>query len=174
MLIATPLTVRPLSAEVFAPFGEMVGPSCARSVYPVNDGRAKRFAHLATQESLRPGLTQELSLYRVSPSTLPLEVAYFERHPLTSQLFYPLCASRYLVVVCPAAPDGTPDAVHAVALLAPAGVGINYRAGVWHYPLVALDEGGDFLMMMAQAGGAQDCEISPLSTPLRVLQMLSV
>lgn len=166
--MAIPLTLHPLTADVFAPFGELVGPHSARSVYPVNDGRAQRFAHLATQERLRTGLTQELSLYRVSPSTLPLEVAYFERHPLSSQLFYPLCASRYLVVVCPTASDGTPDAANAVALLAPAGMGINYHAGVWHYPLVALDQGGDFLMMMAQAGGEQDCEIAALPTPLRI------
>lgn len=166
--MAAPLALRPLGAEVFAPYGELVGPASARSVYPVNDGRAQRFAHLATQESRRTGLTQELSLYRVSPSTLPLEVGYFERHPLSSQLFYPLCASRYLVVVCASAPDGSPDAASAVALLAEAGVGINYHAGVWHYPLVALDAGGDFLMLMAQGAGAQDCEIAPLPTPLRV------
>ena len=94
------LFLHPLSAKAFAPYGEMVSPASAQSVYPVNDGRAQRFAHLATQESLRTGLSQELSLYRVQPSTLPLEVGYFERHPLSSQLFYPLCASRYLVVVC--------------------------------------------------------------------------
>ena len=166
--MAASLIPCPLSADVFAPYGELVSPASARSVYPVNDGRAQRFAHLATQESLRTGLTQELSLYRLTPSTLPLEVSYFERHPLSSQLFYPLCASRYLVVVCAAAPDGRPDATRAVALLAEAGVGINYHPGVWHYPLVALDQGGDFLMMMAQGGGEQDCEIAPLPTPFRV------
>lgn len=157
-----------LSVDVFAPYGELVSPASARSVYPVNDGRAERFANLATQESRGSGLTQELSLYRVTSSTLPLEISYFERHPLSTQLFYPLCASRYLIVVCATASDGTPDAASAVALLAEAGIGINYHAGTWHYPLVALDQGGDFLMMMAQGGGDQDCEIALLPAPLRV------
>ncbi|MEO7952948.1 MAG: ureidoglycolate lyase [Polaromonas sp.] len=157
-----------LTAESFLPYGEVVSTASARAVFAVNDGRARRFAHLATQQSHPPALTQELSLYRVSPSNLPLVVSYFERHPLSSQLFYPLSPTRYLVVVCPAAADGQPDAGRAHAWLAGSGIGINYHAGVWHYPLVALDQGGDFLMLMAQSGGMQDCEIAQLAAPFSV------
>lgn len=162
------LIPRCLTAENFLDYGEVVSAASARAVFPVNDGRAQRFAQLATQKSHPPGLTQELSLYRVSPSTLPLVVSYFERHPLSSQLFYPLCATRYLVVACPSAADGQPDASRAQAWVASPGIGINYHAGVWHYPLAALDEGGDFLMLMAQSGGLQDCEIATLATPFSV------
>lgn len=162
------LTPRALTAAEFSPYGDIVGTQSARAVFKVNDGRAERFAHLALQQSVAPACKQELSLYRLNPSTLPLDVSYFERHPLTTQIFYPLCAARYLVLVCPSAADGSPDAARAQAWVAPAGLGINYHPGVWHYPLVALDEGGDFLMLMAEGAGAQDCEISALATPMRV------
>lgn len=162
------LTPWPLTAAEFSPYGEIVSTASARAVFKVNDGRAERFAHLAVQHSLTPGMKQELSLYRLTPTTLPLNVSYFERHPLTTQLFYPLCAARYLVLVCPSAANGTPDAAQAKAWVAEPGVGINYHPGVWHYPLVALDDGGDFLMLMAEGAGAQDCEIAPVPISLRV------
>ena len=39
------------------------------------------------------------------------------------------------------------------------GQGVNYAAGTWHHPLIALDTGGDFLVI--DRGGPQageDCE----------------
>jgi ureidoglycolate lyase len=159
---------RLLTATEFSAYGEVVSTANARKVLAVNDGRAQRFTRLATQHSLTTDLKQELSLYRLSPSSLPIEANYFERHPLTTQLFYPLCNARYLVLVCPTMADGMPDAAHAQAWLAEPGIGINYHAGVWHYPLVALDDGGDFLMLMAEGAGAQDCETAQLSITVRV------
>lgn len=159
---------RPLTAAAFSAYGEVVSTANAQKVLSVNDGRAQRYTRMATQRSLASELKQEFSLYRLSPSRLPVEASYFERHPLSTQLFYPLCSARYLVLVCPALANGMPDAARAQAWLAEPGVGINYHAGVWHYPLVALDEGGDFLMLMAEGAGAQDCETAAIPITVRV------
>lgn len=164
-----PIPPIPLDAAAFAPFGELVADATAQSIFPVNDGRALRHARLATHKSnAAADLRQEISLYRVRPNTWPVEVAYFERHPLSTQLFYPLGTAPYLVVVCASDATGAPDTDTAIAFMGGAGVGINYHPGTWHYPLVTLQHEADFLMLMAESGTAADCEIARLARPLLV------
>ncbi|MBC7499049.1 MAG: ureidoglycolate lyase [Herminiimonas sp.] len=159
----------PLSSTAFAPFGELVADATAHSIFPVNDGRALRHARLATPKSISAAyLRQEISLYRVACSPWPVEVAYFERHALSSQLFYPLGSAAYLVVVCASDALGAPDPLTAIAFTGGTGCGINYHPGTWHYPLVTLGQQSDFLMLMAESGTEADCEIAWLAQPLLV------
>jgi ureidoglycolate lyase len=40
---------------------------------------------------------------------------------------------------------------------------VNYAAGTWHHPLIALDSGGDFLVVDRRApSAADDCDEHPL------------
>ena len=100
---------QPLSAAAFAPFGQLVAAGAA-SARPVNAGTAERidlgghFGH-ATGVPL-----PTLAIYRCRPQPSPVLVPLLERHPLTSQTFLPLRVARWLVVVAPAGPDGSPDA----------------------------------------------------------------
>jgi ureidoglycolate lyase len=45
---------------------------------------------------------------------------------------------------------------------------VNYRAGVWHHPIIALDGPADFVMLAWEDGTPRDCEERPLSAPLLV------
>jgi ureidoglycolate lyase len=55
-----------------------------------------------------------------------------ERHPLGSQIFYPLQDQPWLVVVC-----GDPeDASSFRAFQATGRQGVNYARNVWHHPLL--------------------------------------
>jgi ureidoglycolate lyase len=156
-LIANPpmLNVETLTADRFAPFGEVLAfdESLARRV---NDGQALRAdtpARLAGSGSGKP----VLAYYRSEAQALPLSLSVLERHPLSSQAFVAVTVERFLVVVAPAAADGLPDLAAACAFVGRTGQGVNYRAGIWHAPITALDRSGDFLMMMWEVGGAEDC-----------------
>lgn len=92
---------------------------------------------------------------------MPLRLTLVERHRLGSQFFIPLTPQRFLVVVAEAGPTPAPRALR--AFLASPGQGINMRPGTWHHPLLALDHGGDFLVIDSASPGTpdipEDCEV---------------
>jgi len=159
------LTPRPLSAGAFAPFGNMLTFDEAQA-RPVNAGNALR-ADLPARFSFSVG-QPKLALFRVAAQTLPLAVGVLEQHPNSSQMFFPVSAKRFLVVVAPRAPDGGPDTGKAAAFVGGHGQGIAYHAGVWHAPIVALDTDGDFLMLIWEQDTPADCHIELLAVPLHI------
>ena len=151
------LTVEPLEAHAFAPFGDVIeagGPGRPRTI---NEGFAERFDDLARLDTGREGGHPALSVFRARPRALPLQLRLVERHRLGSQAFVPLLAQRFLVVVAAAGP--APDVAQLRCFMTRPGQGVNYAAGTWHHPLIALDAGGEFLVI--DRGGplaAGDCE----------------
>jgi len=138
--------VSPLTRLAFAPYGDIIGAE-GRQVRSVNDGRAHRFDGLAAIDHSTGGDRPVLATYRIVPSPLPIAVTVFERHPRSSQVFLPMHDSRFLIGVAPSNPDGEPDIARAQVFVA-AGVGIHYRADVWHVPLTVLDREAVFAMLM--------------------------
>jgi ureidoglycolate lyase len=150
------IQAQPLSAEQFAPFGSIIEVS-DKTGRLVNQGRAQRIGgtrDLAHATSTKP----VVDLYRVGKSELPFKVDCLERHPLSCQIFTPMRCSRYLVIVAPADPAGKPDISHALAFIGAATQAICYGAGVWHAPMIALDDTAVMTMTMWEAGDARDCE----------------
>jgi len=151
------LPVHPLTPEAFAPFGQVISADAAARRHVINGGTAERFHDLATLDTTRAGGRPVLSLFRVSPRPLPLQVMLMERHVLGSQAFVPLGAQRFLVLV--AALGAAPTAEALRCFMAEPGQGVNFNAGTWHHPLIALDGGGDFLVIDRAAGDAEvDCD----------------
>lgn len=142
------LAIEPLTATAFAPFGDVIEADAASEVFPINDGTAQRHHAIARVDCAALDGEPLISLVRAQPRALPFDIVMLERHPLGSQAFVPLSPSRYIVVVA-AAPDAPPR-----AFLAADGQGINYRRGVWHHPLLALEQASDFLVI--DRGGAGD------------------
>jgi len=70
-----------------------------------------------------------------------------------------------------AAPTGSPpgalDPSAIVAFRARGNQGINYRRGVWHHPLIALDRTSDFLVV-DRAGEGTNLDIERLAEPLLI------
>ena len=88
-----------------------------------------------------------LSLYKCSPvKSFPFILRRLERHPYSSQMFVPLSdgkAKGYLVVVCLSNEEGDkPDLSTLNAFVVSSAQGISYHPGVWHHPMVALEEVG--------------------------------
>jgi len=153
--------VQPLTAEAFAPFGEVIrlGDEARRV-------RAQG-AFERRPEAAEPRLWVATLLRAV---TLPLAVTTMERHPLSAQTFIPLNGRPYLVVVCGAAADGAPDPSTLRAFEAAPDQGVTYAMGVWHHGLAALDAPARFVVCMSFSGQDDDVFV-PLARPITLLPM---
>lgn len=143
----TGITVEPLTAEAFAPFGDIIAPRNAPTRM-INAGRCGRHNALATVE--RGGGEAIISIFRSEGVSLPYELTLLERHPLGSQAFVPLSDRPWLSIVAPDA-DGQPGTPR--AFLVPAQTGLNLRAGVWHGVLTPLGAAADFLVVDREGAG---------------------
>ena len=136
-----------MNKEAFAPYGELI--ECDGAItYDFNQGRAIRYHDLLKNLDVTDKLGKVgLSIYKSVPSPIPFEVEVMERHPLGTQAFIPMTKdhqSRYLVAV---APGGDLNPALIAAFIVKGQVGINYKKGIWHLPIVALDGDMDFLVI---------------------------
>ncbi|HEU0134638.1 MAG TPA: ureidoglycolate lyase [Allosphingosinicella sp.] len=154
----------PLTAEAFAPFGNVVEASDSAVKLDINQGHAVRYDRLADVDAADEGGTAIVSLFRARPLA-ELVLRAFERHPLGSQTFVPLSGRPYLVAVAPAGPFD-PAAIR--LFRAEGHQGVHYRKGVWHHFLLVLDE-SDFLVV-DRCGPGDNCdEVElPPGDPIRV------
>lgn len=140
------LAVEPLTAQAFAPFGQVIEADHARS-HLINQGRTRRYDALAMAEIDTAG-SVALSIFRGTPWPAPIRIAMLERHPLGSQAFVPMERHPWLVVV---AERPAPEACR--AFLARGDQGIQIARGVWHHPLLALQPAHDFLVVDRKGPG---------------------
>jgi ureidoglycolate lyase len=161
---SAPLRLRPelLTAEAFRPFGDVIEMREGES-RPINNNTCLRWDHVAGLDITQVGGAPLLSLFRAQPVTLPLTVPLLERHPLSSQAFVPLSPRPFLVVVAPPGDGVTPAAIR--AFLTASGQGVNYAAGVWHAPLLALGEASDFVVI-GRAGPEANCDFHHFAEPV--------
>ena len=138
------LAVEPLTAEAFAPFGEVIeaGPAAVQRL--INFGHTMRFHDLADIDVMEGGGKVGVSIFRTEPVEGEVEIKVMEYHPKSSQAFIPLSAHPYLVVVAPA---GAFDAGKLQAFAASPNQGVNYRKGTWHHFNLALAGVSDFLVI---------------------------
>ena len=137
------VTARPLTAEAFAPFGQVID-TAGTVPRPMNAGMARRFHDLAAIEVVGDGARTVIGLVEAQPYPLPLRLTLVERHPLGAQAFVPLSAAPFLVVVCPDA-DGRPGRPQAF-VTAPRQ-GICYARGTWHGVLTPFGASQDFVVI---------------------------
>jgi ureidoglycolate lyase len=161
------IQARALSAAAYAPFGRVIEASSAAPEKAANQGSARKFEHLLPLENLRADAKANVSVFRCTPRTVPFEVALLEKHPLSTQMFVPMNARRYLVVVALGAEK--PDLETLQVFEATAGQGISYAPGTWHSPLIALDSETDFACVVFEDGTAQDCVEHALALEERIL-----
>jgi ureidoglycolate lyase len=137
------LPIRPLTAESFAPFGEVIeaNPSTMRLI---NGGTTERFHALFSPEVTGEGAHVIVNIFRGQPRAFPYEIGMMERHPFGSQSFSPLSRRPFLVAVS-SDEDGKPGEPQ--VFLAAAHQGVNYRRNTWHHPLISVGEISDFLVV---------------------------
>ena len=151
------LRPEPLSAAAFAPFGQVIETRGPHHI--INDGDAERYHDLAQVDTTADGGRTLVNIFRARPHALPLKLTLVERHQLGSQRFMPLSRQRFLVVVAAAGP--APRAEDLRCFIAGQGQGVNLSRGTWHHPLLALGDGGDYLVI-DRGSVVDDCDVIAL------------
>ena len=90
------IKVQPLTAEAFAPFGDVMDASGAPDKL-INQGKCGRF-HNKARLDFSDGAAG-ISIFQGEVETLPLKLEMVERHPDGSQAFVPMSLDPFLVVV---------------------------------------------------------------------------
>ena len=148
-----------ITADALAPFGTLID---AGGVKPeaINDGTTMRHSDLAALD-LRGGARDPvLGVYVASARRFPLRIARLERHRRAAQVFMPLGAHRFVVVVAPG--GDTPDFAALRAFVTRPGQGVTLRRGCWHHGLVALGDGDRFAVI---EGGDYRADTEEVAAP---------
>lgn len=147
-----------LTQAAFAEFGEVIHVDTAKAHFTMNDGRLERYYDLASiNVGADTGGRPIFSIARCNePSALPMPITLLERHPLGSQLFYPLFTDPMIVVVAPSGDKIDPESIR--AFYSSGDQGINYYAGTWHLPVVALRPNQTF-MIVDRGGSEKNCDV---------------
>jgi ureidoglycolate lyase len=157
----------PLTAAAFAPFGDVIE-AAGKTPRLINEGTCERFDDLALVDVLERGGRPLISIFKAVPRPLPFEVKSLERHPLSSQAFYPLDGVPFLVVV---AEQGTaPWASRIRAFRASGSQGVSYRRNTWHHALLAIGQTSRFLVV-DRGGPGENCEETAVEPAVMVAEL---
>ena len=132
------ISIKPIkiSKKNFSKFGEVIS---SESVDPIdiNSGYAKRFDNLANINTLKNDGKTIVSIFSALKRSFPMKVDMMEKHPLGSQAFMPMKETTFLSFV---APEGNLPEINKIqSFIIPPGVGINYKPGIWHFPLISTE-----------------------------------
>jgi len=158
-------TVEKLTEAAFAPFGDVIEVASSKPNFSINYGHTQRFHDLAKVDVSKAEGRAGISIFRSTPLPMPIQIRLLERHPLSSQAFFPLSPHPYLVVV---APPGDLDENAIRVFLAEPGQGVNYHAGTWHHFCLALEAESDFLVVDRIGQGA-NCDEYTLQKPFVIV-----
>jgi len=145
------IVIRPMTAEVFAPFGDLLDTGGAPDRV-INQGLCGRW-HDKARLDMADGRAG-ISLFRSEARSLPYRLDMVERHPLGSQAFLPMSQDPFLVIVAPDAPDASGAPGMPLALRTQPGQGINLHRGTWHGVLTPLSPPGLFAVIDRIGAGA--------------------
>ena len=158
--------IEPLTREAFAPFGDVIETTGAEN-FLINSGSTIRYHDLANVQTDAEGRVL-INIFRATPLEYPLDVQLVERHPKGSQAFVPLNDRPYLVLV---APKGeTVRGGDLRAFMASGQQGVNYHAGTWHHPVLALHAVSDFLVI-DRGGEGDNCDEFYFDDPHPILSL---
>ena len=145
------ITIKPkiINKKNFSKFGQIIDTS-KKSYFRINNGFAKRYDNLIKiNTSTKKGKTIA-SIFSAKKRNFPMKIDMMEKHPLGSQAFIPMKETTFLVLVAPE--NDKPDLNKIESFIVPSGVGINYKPGVWHFPLIATED-MNFLVVDRKGAG---------------------
>jgi len=160
---ARDIPIAPLTAEAFAPFGQVIDKAVTQP-RPMNAGKARRFHDLA--DILVSGEESRVVVGLVEAQAYPLPLVFqlVERHPFGAQAFIPLTDAPFLVIVCPDE-EGRPGRPQAF-VTAP-WQGVCYARNTWHGVLTPFGQAQDFVVV-DRAGAGVNLEEFTFAEPWTV------
>ena len=123
-----------ITKENFSKFGDII---TTENIKPleINNGYAKRFDNLCRINTSSKKGKAIMSIFSAKKRRFPMNIKMMEKHPLGSQAFIPMNETTFLVFV---APKGKrPNAKKIKSFIVPKQTGVNYKPGIWHFPLIS-------------------------------------
>ena len=138
-----------VTKENFAVFGEVISSEDIEPI-DINAGYAKRFDDLANINTLKDQGKTVVSIFSALKRNFPMKIDMMEKHPLGSQAFMPMKETTFLTFVAPL--GDFPEIRKIQSFIIPPKKGINYKPGIWHFPLISTED-TDFLVIDRKGGG---------------------
>jgi len=121
----------------FAVYGDLITTDDINPI-DINAGYAKRFDNLANLNTTKDDGKTIVSIFSALKRTFPMTVDMMEKHPLGSQAFIPMKETTFL---CFVAPQGEYPEINKIqSFIIPPKTGINYKPGIWHFPLISTED----------------------------------
>ena len=138
-----------ITKENFAKFGDVISTENVRSI-DINNGYAKRFDNLANIDTSKNNGNTIISIFKALKRSFPMNIDMMEKHPLGSQTFIPMKETIFITFVAPG--EEKPEINKIESFIIPKGSGINYKPGIWHFPLIST-ENMNFLVVDRKGNG---------------------
>ena len=138
-----------ITKENFAKFGDVIS---IQNIKPmdINNGYAKRFNNLADINISKNNGTAIVSIFSALKRSFPMKIDMMEKHPLGSQAFIPMKETNFIAFVAPL--GDKPEISKIESFIVSPGIGINYKPGIWHFPLIST-ENMNFLVVDRKGAG---------------------
>ena len=127
----------------FAAYGDLISSDDIKPM-DINAGYAKRFDNLANINTSKDGGKTIVSIFSALKRNFTMIIDMMEKHPLGSQAFIPMNETTFLCFVAP--PGESPEIDKLQSFIIPPKTGINYKPGIWHFPLISTED-TDFLVI---------------------------
>ena len=138
-----------ISRSNFSAYGDLISADDISSM-DINAGYAKRFDNLANVDTSSEGGKTIVSIFSALKRTFPMKIDMMEKHPLGSQSFIPMKETTFLSFVAPA--GESPEISKIQSFIIPPKTGINYKPGIWHFPLISTED-TNFLVIDRKGDG---------------------
>ena len=139
-----------IARENFAAYGDLISSDTIKPM-DINAGYAKRFDDLAKINTSKDKGETIVSIFSALKRSFPMKIDMMEKHPLGSQAFVPMKETIFLSFV---APSGDAPEINKIrSFIIPPKIGINYKPGIWHFPLISTED-TDFLVIDRKGSGS--------------------
>ena len=138
-----------ISRSNFSSYGDLISTDDINPMN-INEGYAKRFDNLANLDTSRDSGKTIVSIFSALKRTFPMKIHMMEKHPLGTQAFIPMKETTFLAFVAPSGESPEIDKIQSFVI--PPKRGINYKPGIWHFPLIST-ENINFLVIDRKGSG---------------------
>ena len=139
-IVITPIKI---TKENFSSYGDIIS---ANNIKPldINAGYAKRFDDLASIDVSKDKGKIVVSIFSALKRSFPMVIDMMEKHPLGSQAFVPMKETTFLSLVAPVGESPKTNKIE--SFIIPPKMGINYKPGIWHFPLISTEDTDFFVI----------------------------
>ena len=138
-----------ITKENFSDFGDVISSENIKPI-DINAGYAKRFDDLTNINTLKDDGKNIVSIFSALKRSFPMKIDMMEKHPLGSQAFMPMKETTFLAFVAP--PGDLPEISKIKSFIISPRKGINYKPGIWHFPLISTED-TNFLVIDRKGSG---------------------